>query len=126
MGVFKEELYELEQLARKQSYVFLDEEGQPESADYGLFDTPEVRKQIQELISVLPDGRTINLTNFKNEVIGRQFKTAICWEIDGGCASYNVVSIKWYKAQGRHKAYFEIDGYHAHTPVSEYNKIIGK
>lgn len=110
MSVFKEEIRALEDMIRHQVYIFKDEEGQPESADKGLFDTKTLREDIQDIISTLPDGNTETIFDLMKKPIGRRFKTAVAWEMDSQECTYTTIEICWYTAQRKKdKAYFTID-----------------
>lgn len=117
-AVFKEEVYELEELEANQVQIFND------ALDIGLNDTPELRKQMRELIENLPDGTK---SDIQTSTGGRKFVTHVVWDRSDGMVNFTIIQIHWYRTPQKHsllnkemKAYWNIYTESKYLPVNRY------
>ena len=73
MGVFKEEIIDLEHMWHKQVPVYLD------SCDRGVMATPEVKARMREIVTSLP-GMAKPIWKFDHgKVTQREYKSTVEW-----------------------------------------------
>jgi hypothetical protein len=78
MGIGKEYIHPLEELARRQERIY------PDACDYGIWDTPAIRKTIKECLNGLKQlegGEARTWTN------GSSYTTRLGYEMDGDTVS---------------------------------------
>lgn len=97
MSVFKEEVDELENLARRQRQIYSD------ACDYGILATPEIKDSMRRLLKTLPDVRVTWKSN--KPIVQRTYESVICWSGEDGTK----VRIHYANDKPRKKEYFSID-----------------
>ena len=105
MGVFKEEVSYLEDLAKLQQQIY------PDSCDYGVYATQERKDRIHEILLSLPagpDGRPAGKPVWKSDVGGmtqRTYNSEVMWDNSDGVN----IAITYVRDRPRKKEYFAID-----------------
>jgi len=97
MGVFKEEFSYLEDLAGRQVQIY------PDSIDYGVYATDEIKDMMRNLIPSLPEMRVV----FKADkpYVQRTYRARIWWDSEDGVD----IRIHYANDKDKQKEYFAID-----------------
>ena len=98
MGVFKEEIIDLEQYAKKQVQIYLD------SCDYGIRATQSIKNRMREIILSLPNMAK-PVWKMDGNTIQRDYRSVVEW--GGGDATE--VHVLYVNDKLRKKEYFSID-----------------
>lgn len=101
MGVFKEEIAVLEELAKQQVQIY------PDSADFGILASKEVKDIVREVITnllPLPGSKIKSRYNGKN-YIKRSYELRVYWSKSDG----TIVFVTYHNDLLKKKEFFSID-----------------
>lgn len=108
MGVFKEEVYQLQSWSHRQERIYED------ACDYGILATDEIKKRMKEILLALPELVVTEKINSRTQIC-RQYNSKVWWEPGNGVN----IGIGYVKDLQRKKEFFTIYMVNLHTSEEE-------